>query len=210
MASDEDREGEAIAWHLFEELKLKKDNTRRIVFHEITKDAILKAIENPRDIDANLVDAQQARRVLDRIVGFELSPILWRKVKPSLSAGRVQSVAVRLIVEREREINQFKAESYFRVQAVFQTTDIHGKPCLLKAELQHRFDKKKKRSLFLERSKDATFGISDIVTRPAKKSPAPPFTTSTLQQEASRKGGVSVSQTMRVAQALCEAGKILP
>ena len=184
MASDEDREGEAIAWHLFEELKLKKDNTRRIVFHEITKDAILKAIENPRDIDANLVDAQQARRVLDRIVGFELSPILWRKVKPSLSAGRVQSVAVRLIVEREREINQFKAKSYFRVQAVFQTTDIHGKPCLLKAELQHHFDKKKKR-LILERSKDATFSIRDIVTKPAKKSPAPPFTTSTLQQEAS-------------------------
>lgn len=208
LASDEDREGEAIAWHLFEELKLKKDKTKRIVFHEITKDAILKAIENPRDIDANLVDAQQARRVLDRIVGFELSPVLWRKIKPSLSAGRVQSVAVRLIVEREREINQFAAESSFRVQAVFQTTDIHGKPCLLKAELQHRFDTKEEALQFLEKSKDASFNIKDIVTKPAKKSPAPPFTTSTLQQEASRKLGFSVSQTMRVAQALYEAGKI--
>ncbi|HQB27790.1 MAG TPA: type I DNA topoisomerase [Paludibacter sp.] len=208
LASDEDREGEAIAWHLFEELKLKKDNTKRIVFHEITKDAILKAIENPRDINADLVDAQQARRVLDRIVGFELSPVLWKKVKPALSAGRVQSVAVRLIVEREREINQFKAKSYFRVQAVFQTTDIHGKPCLLKAELQHHFDKKEEAFDFLERSKDATFSIRDIVTKPAKKSPAPPFTTSTLQQEASRKLGFSVSQTMRIAQALYEAGKI--
>lgn len=208
LASDEDREGEAIAWHLFDELKLKKDNTKRIVFHEITKNAILKAIENPRDIDENLVNAQQARRVLDRIVGFELSPVLWRKVKPSLSAGRVQSVAVRLIVEREREINQFQAESSYRVQAVFQTTDINGNPCLLKAELQHRFATKEEALQFLEQSKDASFNIKDIITKPAKKSPAAPFTTSTLQQEASRKLGFSVSQTMRVAQALYEAGKI--
>ncbi len=208
LASDEDREGEAIAWHLFEELKLKNNSTKRIVFHEITKNAILHAIENPREIDVNLVDAQQARRVLDRIVGFELSPVLWRKIKPALSAGRVQSVAVRLIVEREREINQFEAESSFRVQAIFQTTDVDGKPCLLKAELQHRFATKEEALAYLESSKDASYNIIDIVTKPAKKSPAPPFTTSTLQQEASRKLGFSVSQTMRVAQALYEAGKI--
>jgi len=208
LASDEDREGEAIAWHLFDELKLDKKNTKRIVFHEITKDAILNAIEHPREIDDNLVDAQQARRVLDRIVGFELSPVLWRKVKPSLSAGRVQSVAVRLIVEREREINQFVAESAYRVNALLYTTDINGNPVVLKSELQHRFTEKQEALDFLEHCKSADFKVEDIVTKPAKKSPAPPFTTSTLQQEASRKLGFSVSQTMRVAQSLYESGKI--
>ncbi len=208
LASDEDREGEAIAWHLFDELKLDKKKTKRIVFHEITKDAIVKAIENPREIDDHLVDAQQARRVLDRIVGFELSPVLWKKVKPSLSAGRVQSVAVRLIVEREREINNFVAESSYRVNAVFQAVDVKGNPAELKAELQHRFSNKEDAMAFLEHSKGASFSISDIVTKPAKKSPAPPFTTSTLQQEAARKLGFSVSQTMRVAQTLYESGKI--
>lgn len=208
LASDEDREGEAIAWHLFDELKLDKKKTRRIVFHEITKDAIVKAIENPREIDDHLVDAQQARRVLDRIVGFELSPVLWKKVKPSLSAGRVQSVAVRLIVEREREINNFVAESSYRVNAVFQAVDVKGNPAELKAELQHRFSNKEDAMAFLEHCKNASFSISDIVTKPAKKSPAPPFTTSTLQQEAARKLGFSVSQTMRVAQTLYESGKI--
>lgn len=208
LASDEDREGEAIAWHLFDELKLDKKNTKRIVFHEITKDAILNAIEHPREIDENLVDAQQARRVLDRIVGFELSPVLWRKVKPSLSAGRVQSVAVRLIVEREREINQFVAESAYRVNALLNTVDINGNPVVLKAELQHRFADKNDALEFLEHCKNADFKVEDIVTKPAKKSPAPPFTTSTLQQEASRKLGFSVSQTMRVAQSLYESGKI--
>jgi len=208
LASDEDREGEAIAWHLFDELKLDKKNTKRIVFHEITKDAILSAIEHPREIDDNLVDAQQARRILDRIVGFELSPVLWRKVKPSLSAGRVQSVAVRLIVEREREINQFVAESAYRVSAILNTVDVNGNPVVLKAELQHRFTEKQAAYDFLENCKNADFKVDDIVTKPAKKSPAPPFTTSTLQQEASRKLGFSVSQTMRVAQSLYESGKI--
>lgn len=208
LASDEDREGEAIAWHLYEELKLKKENTRRIVFHEITKDAILHAIETPRDIDVNLVDAQQARRVLDRIVGFELSPILWRKVRPSLSAGRVQSVAVRLIVEREREINQFAAEAAYRVSAVFTSVDSNGKPVELKAELQQRFVTKAEAQAFLETCKNAQFNVDNIITKPAKKSPAPPFTTSTLQQEAARKLGFSVAQTMQVAQRLYEAGKI--
>jgi DNA topoisomerase I len=208
LASDEDREGEAIAWHLYEELKLKKENTRRIVFHEITKDAILHAIENPRDIDVNLVDAQQARRVLDRIVGFELSPILWRKVRPSLSAGRVQSVAVRLIVEREREINQFNAEANYRVSAIFTSVDANGKPVELKAELQQRFATKAEAQAFLETCKNAQFSVDNIITKPAKKSPAPPFTTSTLQQEAARKLGFSVAQTMQVAQRLYEAGKI--
>ena len=208
LASDEDREGEAIAWHLYEELKLKKDNTRRIVFHEITKDAILHAIETPRDIDVNLVDAQQARRVLDRIVGFELSPILWRKVRPSLSAGRVQSVAVRLIVEREREINQFVAEATYRVNALFTSVDSKGNPIELKAELPQRFATKAEAQAFLETCKTAQFSVDNIVTKPAKKSPAPPFTTSTLQQEAARKLGYSVAQTMQVAQRLYEAGKI--
>jgi len=208
LASDEDREGEAIAWHLYEELKLKPENTRRIVFHEITKEAILHAIENPRNIDINLVDAQQARRVLDRIVGFELSPILWRKIRPSLSAGRVQSVAVRLIVEREREINQFTAEATYRVNAIFDSVDVAGKAIELKAELQQRFATKAEAMEFLEKCKDAQFSVDSIITKPAKKSPAPPFTTSTLQQEAARKLGFSVSQTMQVAQRLYEAGKI--
>jgi len=208
LASDEDREGEAIAWHLYEELKLKPENTRRIVFHEITKEAILHAIETPRNIDINLVDAQQARRVLDRIVGFELSPILWRKIRPSLSAGRVQSVAVRLIVEREREINQFTAEATYRVNAIFDSVDVAGKAIELKAELQQRFATKAEAMEFLEKCKDAQFSVDSIITKPAKKSPAPPFTTSTLQQEAARKLGFSVSQTMQVAQRLYEAGKI--
>lgn len=208
LASDEDREGEAIAWHLYDELKLDQKNTKRIVFHEITKDAILRAIQNPRSIDLHLVDAQQARRVLDRIVGFELSPVLWRKVRPSLSAGRVQSVAVRLIVEREREINQFNAESNYRVTAELSGPDAAGNPVTLKAELQHRFATKDEAYAFLEHCNTADFKVEDIVTKPSKKSPAPPFTTSTLQQEASRKLGFAVSQTMRVAQSLYESGKI--
>lgn len=208
LASDEDREGEAIAWHLAEELKLKNANTKRIVFHEITKDAILRAIENPREIDLNLVDAQQARRVLDRIVGFEISPILWRKVRPSLSAGRVQSVAVRLIVEREREINNFVAESSYKVSAIFTSKDASGAPIELKAELSQRFNTKEEAYAFLEICKDALFSVDNIEKKPAKKSPAPPFTTSTLQQEAARKLGFSVSQTMMVAQRLYESGKI--
>jgi len=208
LASDEDREGEAIAWHLYEELKLKKENTRRIVFHEITKNAILHAIENPREIDINLVDAQQARRVLDRIVGFELSPILWRKVRPSLSAGRVQSVAVRLIVEREREINQFTPEATYRVNCIFTSVDKNGNPVELKAELSQRFATKAQAMEFLENCKKAQFSINNIITKPAKKSPAPPFTTSTLQQEAARKLGYSVAQTMQIAQRLYESGKI--
>jgi DNA topoisomerase-1 len=208
LASDEDREGEAIAWHLSEELKLDKENTKRIVFHEITKEAILHAIEHHRGIDQNLVNAQQARRVLDRLVGFEISPILWRKVKPTLSAGRVQSVAVRLIVEREREIINFKSTSSYRVTAVFEVHDKGKKVHLLKAELDERFPDRKKALEFLEKCKDAIFTISDVVKKPAKKSPSPPFTTSTLQQEASRKLGFSVSQTMTVAQRLYEAGLI--
>jgi len=208
LASDEDREGEAIAWHLYDELKLKPENTKRIVFHEITKDAILSAIQNPRDIDLHLVDAQQARRVLDRIVGFELSPVLWRKVRPSLSAGRVQSVAVRLIVEREREVNQFNAESAYKVSALFNTTDINGQAVELKADLQQRFTEKKDAAAFLEKCKNANFSIENISTKPLKKSPAPPFTTSTLQQEAARKLGFSVAQTMMVAQRLYESGNI--
>ena len=208
LASDEDREGEAIAWHLSEELKLNKDNTKRIVFHEITKEAILHAIENFRTIDQNLVNAQQARRILDRIVGFEISPILWRKVRPSLSAGRVQSVAVRLIVEREREIIGFKSVSAFRVIADFEVKDKNNKIYHLKAELDERFPDKAKAKAFLEKCKKATFTIANVVKKPAKKSPSPPFTTSTLQQEASRKLGYSVSQTMTIAQHLYEAGLI--
>lgn len=207
LASDEDREGEAISWHLFETLKLDKKNTKRIVFHEITKPAILNAIENPRDIDLNLVNAQQARRILDRLVGFEISPILWRKVRPSLSAGRVQSVAVRLIVEREREINNFNSTSAYRVVALFATEQSAGKP-ILKAELPERFKTKAEALKFLEQCNGAAFTIGNLETKPAKKSPAAPFTTSTLQQEASRKLGFSVSQTMVVAQRLYESGKI--
>ena len=205
MASDEDREGEAISWHLYEVLGLKPENTKRIVFHEITKNAILHAIETPRDININLVNAQQARRVLDRIVGFELSPILWRKVKPALSAGRVQSVAVRLIVEREREINEFVSEAAFRVIANFILPD---GTTVLKAELNRRLKDKKEVEAFLESCKNASFTIDDITTKPVKKSPAPPFTTSTLQQEAARKLGYSVSQTMMIAQRLYESGLI--
>ena len=205
LASDEDREGEAISWHLYEVLGLKPENTKRIVFHEITKNAILHAIETPRDININLVNAQQARRVLDRIVGFELSPILWRKVKPALSAGRVQSVAVRLIVEREREINEFVSEAAFRVIANFILPD---GTTVLKAELNRRLKDKKEVEAFLESCRNASFTIDDITTKPVKKSPAPPFTTSTLQQEAARKLGYSVSQTMMIAQRLYESGLI--
>ena len=204
LASDEDREGEAIAWHLFEVLKLKPEKTKRIVFHEITKDAILHAIENPRDIDLNRVDAQQARRVLDRIVGFELSPVLWKKVKPALSAGRVQSVAVRLIVEREREISAFKPEAAYRVIGGFLLPG--GE--LLKAELSQRLKTEDEAKALLEACKTAQFSIGDVTVKPAKKSPAAPFTTSTLQQEAARKLGFSVAQTMMVAQRLYEAGHI--
>ena len=206
LASDEDREGEAISWHLFEVLGLKKENTKRIVFNEITKDAILKAIKNPRVIDINLVNAQQARRVLDRLVGFEISPILWRKVKPALSAGRVQSVAVRLIVEREREIQAFKSTSSFKVNANFLITDL--KKAGLLAELDDKIVDRQKTLEFLKKCQNAQYKVADIVTKPSKKSPAPPFTTSTLQQEASRKLGFSVAQTMTIAQKLYEAGKI--
>lgn len=205
LASDEDREGEAISWHLYEVLGLKPESTRRIVFHEITKSAILHAIDTPRNIDMNLVNAQQARRVLDRIVGFELSPILWRKIKPALSAGRVQSVAVRLIVEREREINHFVSEASYRIMADFLLPD--GKT-ILKAELNHRPKTKEEAISFLESCQNATFTIEDITRKPIKKSPAPPFTTSTLQQEAARKLGYSVSQTMAIAQRLYESGFI--
>ncbi|GHU54395.1 DNA topoisomerase 1 [Bacteroidia bacterium] len=205
LASDEDREGEAISWHLSEVLKLDPDKTKRIVFHEITKNAILHAIDTPRGIDINLVDAQQARRVLDRIVGFELSPILWRKVKPALSAGRVQSVAVRLVVEREREISNFVSESSYRLIADFILPD---GTTILKAELNKRFKTHKEVTAFLELCKTASFKIDDISTKPVKKSPASPFTTSTLQQEAARKLGYSVLQTMVIAQRLYESGFI--
>jgi DNA topoisomerase I len=203
LATDEDREGEAISWHLYETLGLKGKDTKRITFNEITKPAILKAIENPRSINKELVDAQQARRVLDRIVGFELSPVLWKKVKPSLSAGRVQSVAVRLIVEREREIEQHKSESFFRVNAIF--TSSKG---TLKAELNEQFKAEPEVDLFLKKASESSFVIEDVQKKPATKSPAPPFTTSTLQQEASLKLGFSVSRTMTVAQKLYESGKI--
>ena len=208
IASDEDREGEAIAWHLMEVLNLRAENTNRIVFHEITKDAIQYAIENPRRLDKNLVDAQQARRILDRLVGFEISPVLWKKVKPSLSAGRVQSVAVRLVVEREREITNFKSTNFFRVNALFLVPETNGKTTALKAELSSRFDNLEEARAFLEKCKAAVFTVSDIVTRPTKKSPAAPFTTSTLQQEASRKFGFPVGLTMSIAQKLYEAGQI--
>ena len=204
LASDEDREGEAIAWHLYEVLGLNPDNTRRIVFHEITKDAILNAIANPRGIDIDRVNAQQARRVLDRIVGFELSPVLWKKIKPALSAGRVQSVAVRLIVEREEEIKNFRSEEYFRVTAIFTTPS----GATLRTELSKRLTDEKAAQKFLEDCKNADFSVSAINVRPAKKTPAPPFTTSTLQQEAARKLGFTVAQTMSVAQRLYEAGHI--
>ncbi|MET1055228.1 MAG: type I DNA topoisomerase [Pedobacter sp.] len=205
LASDEDREGEAISWHLYETLGLKENKTKRIVFHEITKPAILKAIESPRTIDYNLVNAQQARRVLDRLVGFELSPVLWKKVKPSLSAGRVQSVAVRLIVDREREVNKFNAAAAFKITARFSTGK--GKE-IVKAELPQRFEKEDDAEKFLNDCINASFRISSLETKPAKRNPAAPFTTSTLQQEASRKLGFPVSRTMQVAQRLYESGKI--
>lgn len=205
LASDEDREGEAIAWHLYEVLGLNAETTRRIVFHEITKDAILNAIANPRGIDINRVDAQQARRVLDRIVGFELSPVLWKKIKPALSAGRVQSVAVRLIVERENEIKNFVAEPYFRVTAQFSDAQRHQP---IRAELSKRLPDETAARAFLEDCKNAGYKVTDVSVKPLKKSPAAPFTTSTLQQEAARKLGFTVSQTMMVAQRLYEAGHI--
>lgn len=204
LASDEDREGEAIAWHLYEVLGLKPENTRRIVFHEITKNAILNAIENPREIDLHLVDAQQARRVLDRLVGFELSPVLWKKIKPALSAGRVQSVAVRLIVDRENEINAFNSETYYRVTALFTVPG----GAQLQAELSRRLPDETAAKEFLEACSQSVFTVTDINVKPVKKSPAPPFTTSTLQQEAGRKLGFTVSQTMMIAQKLYEAGHI--
>lgn len=205
LASDEDREGEAIAWHLAEVLNLDPATTKRIVFHEITKPAILKAIENPRTIDIDRVNAQQARRVLDRIVGFELSPVLWKKIKPALSAGRVQSVAVRLICEREKEIEAFKPDPFFRVTAVFSAENA---PQLFKAELSHRIDSKDEAKRLLETCKSASFTVTDVSVKPTKRSPFPPYTTSTLQQDASRKLGFSVNQTMSLAQRLYEDGKI--
>lgn len=208
LASDEDREGEAISWHLCEVLGLDEKNTNRIVFHEITEPAIKKAIENPRHIDMNLVNAQQARRVLDRLVGFKLSPVLWRKVKPSLSAGRVQSVAVRLIVEREREIQEFKSEPYYRVNAVFALQGADDEKMEVKAELSTRFKTHDEALAFLEECKNARFEVSSVTNKPLKRTPAPPFTTSTLQQEAARKLGFTVSQTMMVAQRLYESGRI--
>ncbi len=206
LASDEDREGEAIAWHLYNQLGLKKENTKRIVFHEITKTAILNAIENPRDIDIHLVNAQQARRVLDRLVGFEVSPVLWRKVKPSLSAGRVQSVAVRLIVEKEEEIKNFTITSSYRLTAKFYTDNSNSEQ--LEAELPKRFETKEEATKFLNDCIHAGFKVSEIEKKPGKRTPAAPFTTSTLQQEASRKLGYSVNKTMTVAQQLYESGKI--
>ena len=208
LASDEDREGEAISWHLCEVLGLDKQKTNRIVFHEITKPAILEAIEHPRHLNMNLVNAQQARRVLDRIVGFKLSPVLWRKVKPALSAGRVQSVAVRLIVEREREIQNFQSEVYYSVSGVFAITNADGSASEVKAQLASRFKTEDEVMAFLEKCKEATFSVDSISKKPMKRTPAPPFTTSTLQQEAARKLGFSVSQTMMVAQRLYESGRI--
>ena len=208
LASDEDREGEAISWHLCEVLGLDEENTSRIVFHEITKPAILKAIESPRHLDMNLVNAQQARRVLDRLVGFRLSPVLWRKVKPALSAGRVQSVAVRLIVEREREIQNFQPEPYYRLNAIFAVTSEDGSKNEIKTELNKRFKTHEEALAFLELCKQSKFTVSSITKKPLKRIPAPPFTTSTLQQEAARKLGFTVSQTMMIAQRLYEAGRI--
>ena len=208
LASDEDREGEAISWHLCEVLGLDEAKTNRIVFHEITKSAILDAIKSPRHLNMDLVNAQQARRVLDRLVGFKLSPVLWRKVKPALSAGRVQSVAVRLIVEREREIQAFRSEPYYRINALFGITNADGSQSEVKAELDTRFKTHGEAVAFLEQCKDAKFTVSNITKKPLRRTPAPPFTTSTLQQEAARKLGFTVSQTMMVAQRLYESGRI--
>ena len=203
LATDEDREGEAISWHLSETLNLKESDTRRIVFHEITKKAITEAIKNPRKIDKNLVDAQQARRILDRLVGFELSPVLWKKIKPQLSAGRVQSVAVRLIVEREREIDTFKVTAAFKVVGIFE---VGGKT--FKAEVPKKYNTKEEAEKFLKNCIGAEFDVKNLEVKPGKRSPSAPFTTSTLQQEASRKLGYSVAQTMVLAQKLYESGKI--
>ena len=208
LASDEDREGEAISWHLCEVLGLDEEKTSRIVFHEITKPAILQAIENPRHLDMNLVNAQQARRVLDRLVGFKLSPVLWRKVKPALSAGRVQSVAVRLIVERERDIQSFQSEAFYSVSGVFAVQNADGSQSEVKAQLSTKLKDEKEVNEFLEQCKDATFVVDSVQKKPLKRTPAPPFTTSTLQQEAARKLGFTVSQTMMVAQHLYENGLI--
>ena len=208
LASDEDREGEAISWHLCEVLGLDEEKTNRIVFHEITKPAILEAIEHPRHLDMNLVNAQQARRVLDRLVGFKLSPVLWRKVKPALSAGRVQSVAVRLIVEREREIQNFKSESFYSVNGIFAITNADGSQTEVRALLGTRFKTHEEVELFLEKCKEATYTVESVSKKPMKRTPAPPFTTSTLQQEAARKLGFTVSQTMMIAQHLYENGRI--
>jgi DNA topoisomerase-1 len=208
LATDEDREGEAISWHLKEALKLSDEKIKRIVFDEITKTAILNAVENPRGIDYNLVEAQQSRRILDRLVGFEVSPILWRKIKPNLSAGRVQSVAVRLIVEREREIDEFKSISRYKVTAVFDCVDCDGKNVKIKADLNRFLSNSEEAEKFLIHCKDAEFLVASLEKKPVKKSPAPPFTTSTLQQEASRKLRYSVARTMLIAQKLYEAGKI--
>ncbi|EFA45158.1 DNA topoisomerase I [Hallella bergensis DSM 17361] len=208
LASDEDREGEAISWHLCEVLGLDEEKTSRIVFHEITKNAIQEAIKTPRHLDMNLVNAQQARRLLDRIVGFKLSPVLWRKVKPALSAGRVQSVAVRLIVEREREIQAFQSEAFYRVNGIFAIENPDGSKNEVKAELDKRFKTHEEAVAFLEKCKNATFTVDNVAKKPLKRTPAPPFTTSTLQQEAARKLGFSVSQTMMVAQRLYESGRI--
>ena len=204
LASDEDREGEAIAWHLADELKLKDENTKRIVFHEITKNAILKAIENPRKIDQNLVNAQQARRVLDRIVGFEMSPVLWKKVKTGLSAGRVQSVAVRLVVEREQEIRNFKPTSSYKVEGVFTTAEKQD----ISAKLKKDFTKESEAEAFLEKSQKVEFKVLNVETKPGSRSASAPFTTSTLQQEASNRLGYNVTSTMRIAQRLYEEGYI--
>ena len=208
LASDEDREGEAISWHLCEVLGLDEEKTNRIVFHEITKPAILEAIEHPRHLDMNLVNAQQARRVLDRLVGFKLSPVLWRKVKPALSAGRVQSVAVRLIVEREREIQNFKSEPFYSVNGIFAITNADGSQTEVRAFLGTRFKTHEEVEQFLEKCKEATYTVESVSKKPMKRTPAPPFTTSTLQQEAARKLGFTVSQTMMVAQHLYENGRI--
>ena len=208
LATDEDREGEAIAWHLLEALELNEKKTRRIVYHEITKTAIQEAFANPRTIDKNLVDAQQARRILDRLVGYELSPILWKKVRPSLSAGRVQSVSVKLLVEREREVNEFEVTSYYKVTGIFSVTDENGKATSFKADLSEKLSTEEEAKELLEKLKGANFSIKNIEKKPSRRTPAAPFTTSTLQQEASRKLGFSVLQTMRVAQSLYEDGKI--
>src|SRR5512140_2318066 len=208
IASDEDREGEAIAWHLASVLKLDLLTTKRIVFHEITKEAISNAIDTPRQVDMNLVNSQQARRILDRLVGFEISPVLWKKVQPSLSAGRVQSVAVRLIVDREREIIAFKSESSFRINGTFRIDKLEAENNLLRAEASKRFPEEKEALKFLELCRAAEYKVSGVTVKPGTRSPAPPFTTSTLQQEAYRKLVFSVAQTMAVAQKLYEAGKI--